>query len=333
MKRNQVKQMDPSVQITKRIVSSVEERASTSQTRPRNDEDQTEKTDIAIQEAEEASELEKLENNGKVAGVGGFKFRKTFFNQKIFITTGLPDASSLQKISQEMLISHCASLQKKCFVIGGDSKAHFPDMKITCTSPTVDPGFAEDAAKFFSMIIPTRMHSESQQYRFFLRKGADKLDNETMIELSEDNLEQIESVYSKSFGPYLKKLHGQKFDSIEAIPKKPDAVILNVINERSNLIFRIDDFTFDSGKTRIMPNLSLRIWEHGRSGWHMTKRGVTLSTFSCHFFVATTIGIFLDQVKAIFGNLQSSLQDVVWNFETFNNENSEKDGEIEPFPN
>lgn len=287
--------------------------------------------ELEIQEAEDVAELEKLENNGKKAGTGGFKFRKTLFSRKITVLTGSIDLNSTLKISREILASHCASLQRKCFVIGGDSKAHFPDIKITLTSPTVDQTFVDESAKFFSMIIPTRMHSDSQAYRFFLRRGVEKSDNETMIELSESELKKIENVYSDVYGPYLKKLNGQQFETIEEIPKKPDAVVLRTISDRSNLTFRIDDF-IDSGKNqKIFPNLSIRVWEYGRNGWHITRKGVTLSAYNCHYFVYTTIGIFLEQIKALFDNLHQCMQDVVYNFENAESLD-EKIQEIEPFP-
>jgi hypothetical protein len=184
------------------------------------------------------------------------------------------------------------------------------------------------------MIFPTKMHLESQEIRYFLRKGVEKMGNETMIELTEEDLRKMEEGFLKTFGPYLRKLNGEKFASVGEVPKRPEAMIVKSLSERSNLGFRIDDFAaMDTGKSRIMPNLSIRIWEHGRNGWHMTKKGVTLSGYNCHFFFNTTIGIFLDQLKMLFDNLSASMQDIVANFEIQSDESELEVFEIEPFPN
>jgi hypothetical protein len=293
------------------------------------------KNDEEIREAEENAELQKMENNGRVAGTGGFKFRKAFYNQNVLVVTGLTDSPTMNQIARDILSSHCESLKKKCFVIGGESLAHFPDVKITLHNPSAstDPKIIE-SGKFFSMIFPTKMHPDSQEIRYFLRKGIEKSGNESMIEMNENDLRKMEEGFVKTFGPFLRKLNGEKFASVSEIPKRPESIIVKSLGERSNLVFRIDDFAaMDSGKTRVMPNLSIRIWEHGRNGWHMTKKGVTLSAYNCHFFFATTIGVFLDQVKLVFENFSGSMEEIVSNFENANDETEFEISDIEPFPN
>jgi len=120
---------------------------------------------------------------------------------------------------------------------------HYPEVKISGSSDKegVDP-------KYFSMIIPTKMTSESQSYRYFLRKGELKTDNESMIEFDDEIIKLIIEACTKTFFPFLKKLNGQRFSSLQEVPQKPDFVVLKEIDEKTKLVFRLDDFQIPNEK-------------------------------------------------------------------------------------
>jgi len=59
--------------------------------------------------------------------------------------------------------------------------------------------------KFFSMIVPSKMTPESQTFRYFLRKGQTKMENESMIEIDEEIIKLIIDTSSRFFFPFSKQ--------------------------------------------------------------------------------------------------------------------------------
>lgn len=285
-------------------------------------------------EKEEEAEIEALEHQGKIAGTGGFGARKSFFKQQVQVLTGVNDKIEPEQIAN-VLSANLDSLKKKCFVVGGETKAHFPDVRIISgnNSANLTPEENDDVSKFFSIIIPTKMHPDSQDFKYFLRKGVQKVENETLIELTETELKQMQDTYAKSFAPYLKGLNGARFKSVLDIPKKPQSLILRDIDEKTKLIFKIDEYQgLAPGQTRLFPNISIRVWEYSKRGWAATKKGVTISSFNFHLFMSITLEAFLDNVKTVFGFLHEQLNEMCGTNEPTDLSGGRDSDVVEPFP-
>ena len=272
----------------------------------------------------EINQLERPKGNAGTGSSGMSALSKSIFSQGISITTGIStSASEVQKITFGIVHSHFESMKKSSYFIGGNTNLHFPDVQISGTS-----GGDNVEGKFFSMIVPTKMTPESQKYRYFLRKGQLKIDNESMFELDDRMIDTIVKTAENVFFPYLKTINGQKYSKLEEIPKKPEYVILKETNDRSKLILRMDDISVQAGRSRIMPNFSIRVWEKNtrRNNWFMTKKGVTMSSFNFFYFVKGTLNVFTKHVHSIFSNFNELFNDIAAAYE--NSEESQ-----DPFKN
>jgi len=103
---------------------------------------------------------------------------------------------------------------------------------------------------------------------------------------------------------------------------------LKETNDRSKLILRMDDISVQAGRSRIMPNFSIRVWEKNtrRNNWFMTKKGVTMSSFNFFYFVKGTLNVFTKHVHSIFSNFNELFNDIAAAYE--NSEESQ-----DPFKN
>jgi len=283
-------------------------------------------------EAEILEELQKLQRPSGVAGTSGVPTKKKFFKPDVTIQTGIPEnPSQVAKIVRGTLKQNAESLKQDFIIIGGNTKLHFPDVKISGSS---EDEKLKDIAKYFSMIIPTQMTANSQNVRYFIRKGAERVENETMIEFSEHSFQTIVNTATKVFFPYLKTVNGKKVQEPHELPEKPESVILEENHEKKEkLVLRIDDFDFDFGgrRTRYMPNISIRIWKQGRNGWYRTQQGVTMSCYNFYFFVMATMKFFVTDVKTIFESVQEGLNQYSASYDDSEDE-IEHDPEIAEMP-
>ena len=278
-----------------------------------------------VQETQEL-ELEEFDNIGRRAGAGGFSASK-IAKQSIFIVSGIAGSQEkIDEITKEFLQKNNQSLMQNVFIVGGKT-IHYPDVQLSCLGQ--EEKFDEKQIKFFSMIIPTKLVNKDEEYRFFIRKGPHKLGNESMLELKENEIEEIEKKFANSFWPFLVSINGKKFNNIGDIPKKPDAMIVRDIDEKNKIVFRIEDYQV--GPTgRVMPNLSIKQWEYKRRGWGATDRGISMGCYNFFLFITVTLKMFVPNVKIVFDNLSGSIKDLVEGDEI---ENDHDDDEIEPFPN
>lgn len=286
-------------------------------------------------EAEILQELQKLERPG-FAGISGIPAKKRHFASDTTIVTGIPESpQQVAKFVRGTLKQNVESLKQELIVIGGNSKLHYPDVKISGTS---EDEKMKGISKYFSMIIPTKMSPKSQNAKYFLRKGVEKNDNESMIQFSEESLEKICETATKVFFPFFKRVNGHKVANPEDLPERPENVVLeDYSSKKEKLVLRIDDFDFDFGgrRPRYMPNVSIRIWKQGRNGWFRTPQGVTLSSYNFYFFVMATAKFFVPAVKTIFEGIQEGLNEYVEEYAEVEDEefSSQKEAIEEPFPN
>jgi hypothetical protein len=278
---------------------------------------------------QDIEELTALESNGRKAGSGGFQNSK-ISKQSVFVVSAI--ANTKEKVddaTKEFLRKNNTSLIKEWFIVGGKCTAHYPDVQLTCIGQ--EDKYEDHQLKFFSMIIPTKLINPNQEYRFFIRKGTSKANNDTMLELSEAEIISIERKFASSFWPYLQAINGKKYSSIEEIPPKPDVFVVREIDERNKIVFKIDDYSLNPGSNgRLMPNLSIRDWEYKKRGWQTGKKGFILSCHNFFLFSSVTLNAFLNNVKTAFGNLSESIQDIIDGEEV---DTGDDDQEIEPFPN
>ena len=281
----------------------------------------------AVQESQDLEmELEEFDNNGRRAGAGGFSASK-IAKQSIFVMSGVAGSQGkIDEITKEFLQKNNQSLLQNAFIVGGKT-IHYPDVQLSCHGQ--EDKFEENQIKFFSMIIPTKLLNRDEEYRFFIRRGPHKVGNESMLELKENEIEQIERKFANSFWPFLVSINGKRFNSVNEIPKKPDAMIVRDIDEKNKIVFRIEDYQVGaSGK--IMPNLSIKQWEYKKRGWGATDRGISMGCYNFFLFITVTLKMFVPNVKLVFDNLSGSIKDLVEGDEI---ENDPNDDEIEPFPN
>jgi hypothetical protein len=284
-------------------------------------------------EAEILEELQKLEKSG-IAGTSGVLAKKRFFNQDVTIQTGIPESPQIAKIVHGTLKQNVSFLKQDFIMIGGNSKLHYPDIKISGTS---EDEKLKDVAKYFSMIIPTTLTENSQNMKYFIRKGIEKTDNETMIEFNETVLRKINETATKEIFPYFKTINGKRVHSPQELPPKPDSKILEEYHDKKEkLVLRIDDFDFDFGgrRSRYMPNVSIRMWKQGRNGWYRTPQGVTMSSYNFYFWIMATMKFFVPSMHTIFDALHAGLQTYVVQYDNANEEDETETGTVEiPFPN
>jgi hypothetical protein len=288
-------------------------------------------------EAEILEELQKLEKPG-IAGTSGIHAKKRFFNQDVTIQTGIPDSpSQIAKIVHGTLKQNVSSLKQDFIMIGGNSKLHYPDVKISGSS---EDEKLKDVAKYFSMIIPTTMTANSQSMKYFIRKGVEKVENESMIEFNEYSLRKISENAMKEIFPYFKTINGKRVQAPQELPPKPECTILEEYPEKKEkLVLRIDDFDFDYGgrRTRFMPNISIRMWKQGRNGWYRLPQGVTMSSYNFYFWVMATIKFFVPSMKTIFDGLHAGLAQYISQYSAEDNDDDGLESGIDsveiPFPN
>jgi len=332
-KRNQ-QPNDPQLQATQQEEAPAESSKEIPQSIPKRSRKPSENSS---NEAEILEELQKLERPSGIAGTAGVFAQKKFFKPDVTIVTGIPESpAQIAKIVRGTLKQNSASLRQTFIMLGGNSKLHFPDVRISGSS---DKKLTDNASKYFSMIIPTKMTENSQQIKYFLRKGIEKVENETMIEFSDDAFQAIQKAATKTIFPYLKSINGKKGQSGADFPERPESVILaDFPEQKEKLILRIDEFDFDYGgrRLRFMPNISMRVWKLGKT-WYRTNRGVTMSSYNFYFFVTATMKFFVEPVKAIFDELHEGLAQFARSYEEDEELDEEPFPEVEfedtPFPN
>lgn len=292
-------------------------------------------TEEPSNEAEIMQELQKLERPG-TAGIAGIPAKKRNFNLETTIATGISESpQQVAKIVRGTIKQNVESLKQELIVIGGNSRLHYPDVKISGAS---EEEKLKDVSKYFSMIIPTQMTPSSQNVKYFLRKGVEKTDNESMVELSEESFKKMCETGMKIFFPFFKRVNGVKVSNPEDLPIRPENVILeDYPAKKEKLVLRVDDFDFDFGgrKTKYMPNVSIRIWRQGRNGWFRTLQGVTMSSYNFYYFIMATAKFFVPAVKTIFEGVQEGLKEYVEEYADGDDEefSNQADAVEEPFPN
>lgn len=276
---------------------------------------------------EDEAELNKLAEPSASAKI---RKKQSLFSTGCTIQNGISgDSSKNKEFINKCVLNNLNDMQKQTFLIGGDSRFFYPDVEIagsTLHSPT--------EKKFFSMIIPSCfVKTNSKPFRYFLRKGEHKSDNETLFEIEENSLEQIVEIFSHEFLPYLKSVDGKKINSLADIPQAPKPVTLKE-NAAMKLVFRIDDLTEEMiAKPRASFNLSLREWEFSpnRKTWFRTKRGITMSALNFNNFVFATIKLFGEHVHEMFNALAAAYNDTLNFYEPSEEEDSDsamiEDGE------
>jgi hypothetical protein len=193
-------------------------------------------------------------------------------------------------------------------VFGGNSKAQYPEVKVSGSSLTTSSDSDNPEPKFFSMIIPPK---ENGAYRYFLRKGIGKAKNETVLELSESEINEICRVARESYFPFLEKMQGKHVSFVKEFNDQlPNSVTIRG-GKSKKVIFKIDegDMVFNKHKSTVMPNMSVRVWEFGnRNGWFATKSGITLSCYNFYLLVNAAFISFIPDVKSLVNNYFSSMK-------------------------
>ena len=224
------------------------------------------------------------------------------------IVTGLDDRDSAKKSINKALHGYLEDMENSMLVIfGGNSNAQYPEVQISGTNMT-SSDFDNSEAKFFSMIVPTK----GETFRYFLRKGVGKAKNETILELTESEIDEICRVAKEIYFPFLESVQGNIFNFIKDFNDKlPESVTIREIGKSRKIIFKIDegDLVFKKGKRTVMPNMSIRVWEFGnRNGWFATKSGVTMSCFNFFLLVNAAFANFVPDAKSLVKNYFKSIK-------------------------
>jgi hypothetical protein len=224
------------------------------------------------------------------------------------IVTGLDDRDSAKKAINKALHGYLQDMENSMLVIfGGNSNAQYPEVQISATN-TTSPDFDNSDAKFFSMIVPVK---EGEVFRYFLRKGVGKAKNETILELTESEINEIRRVAKEIYFPFLESVQGNFFNFVKDFNDKlPESVTIREIGKSRKVVFKIDegDLVFKKGKRTAMPNMSIRVWEFGnRNGWFATKSGVTMSCFNFFLLVNAAFANFVPDVKSLVKNYFKSI--------------------------
>jgi hypothetical protein len=248
------------------------------------------------------------------------------------VVTGLGNQEAMKKIINGTLLEYHKEMKASPIVIfGGNDKAQYPEIRISGNSfasvaetDTPDP-------KFFSMIVPT---NENGKFRYFLRKGVGKARNESLLELSEVEIDEICRVANQKYFPFLLSIQGKFFRSMKEFNDQlPESVTIRE-GKNSKIIFRIDegDVVFKRDKTTVMPNMSIRVWDFGgRNGWFPQKPGVNMSCFNFFLLVNAAFKNFIPDVKSLSKSYFSSLKQMIQNYEDVSEENMDDD--VEPLLN
>jgi hypothetical protein len=247
--------------------------------------------------------LEEIEETPQPRDEGETRFFKGWK-----IVTGFGDQENMKKIIDSTLRGYHQEMNDSMLVVfGGNSKAQYPDVQISGSSFT-SGDFETPEPKFFSMIIPSKKGGE---YRYFLRKGLTKAKNESLLELNEAEVNEICKTSKEIFFPYLESLQGKHVNFVKEFNDKlPSSVTLREGKTRK-IIFKIDegDILFKKGKSTVMPNMSVRVWEFGnRNGWFATKPGVTLSCYNFFLLVNACFENFVPDVKTLVNGYFSSMK-------------------------
>lgn len=274
--------------------------------------------------AEDEAELDKLA--GPVT-TNKVRKKQSIFSSGCLIHNGIStDTSKSNEFVKKAILGYLKDMQKQTFVIGGDSRFFFPDVEIagsTLSSPA--------DKKYFSMIIPSSFAQNKKPYRYFLRKGEHKSDNESLIEIDEDSIDKLTEVYIKEFLPYLRSVEGKKINNLDELPPVPKQVVIKD-SDAIKLIFKIDDLAESMvSKSRTSFNLSLREYENNvsRNTWFRTKRGITMSSLNFHNFIMGAIKIFGKFVHEMFKNIGNSFEETLAYYDPQAEESQMFDGEDE----
>jgi hypothetical protein len=245
------------------------------------------------------------------------------------IVTGLGDKENMKKIIDGTLFGYHKEMEESLVIIfGGNTKAQYPEIRISGNSFVSSHDVDTPDPKFFSMIVPTDVNGE---YRYFLRKGVGKAKNDSMLELTESEINEICEIANQKFFPFLQSIQGKFFKSVKDFDDKlPESVTIRD-GKTTKIVFKIDEgsLVFKKDKTTAMPNMSVRVWEFGfRNGWHAKKPGVTMSCFNFFLLVNAAFKNFIPDVKSLVQGYFSSMKQIKQAYEQSSDENMDDD--IEP---
>jgi hypothetical protein len=282
--------------------------------------------EIEKERAKQQSQLESLENiEDSVDVVSEGESSRFFGGWKI--VTGLGDKENMKRIINGTLLGYHREMQESQVIIfGGNERAQYPEIRISGNSfNTSDSEKSE--AKYFSMILP---NDEGGKCRYFLRKGVGKGKNDSMLELDELEIDDICRAANLVFFPFLLSMHGKLVQSAKEFNDQlPESVTIRD-GKKTKIVFKIDDgdMLFKKGKSTVMPNMSVRVWEFGgRDGWFARKQGVTMSCFNFYLLVNAAFQNFIPDVKSLVKSYFLSMGKVRGLYEDGSEENMD---DVEP---
>lgn len=283
--------------------------------------------EIEKERSRQQSQTESLENiEDKPTNTNEGESSRVFGGWKI--VTGLGDQENMKKIIDSTLLGYHKEMQESQVIIfGGNERAQYPEVRISGNSFFNTSDAENLESKYFSMILPTH---ENGKCRYFLRKGVGKGKNDSMLELSELEIDDICRVANKVFFPFLLSLQGVFMHSAKEFNDKlPESVTIRD-GKTMKLVFKIDegDMLFKKGRNTVMPNISVRIWEFGgRDGWFARKSGVTMSCFNFYLLVNAAFKSFIPDVKSLMRSYFLSMKKIKQLYEDVSEENMD---DVEP---
>jgi hypothetical protein len=283
--------------------------------------------EIEKERSRQQSQTESLENiEDKPTNTNEGESSRVFGGWKI--VTGLGDQENMKKIIDSTLLGYHKEMQESQVIIfGGNERAQYPEVRISGNSFFNTSDAENLESKYFSMILPTH---ENGKCRYFLRKGVGKGKNDSMLELSELEIDDICRVANKVFFPFLLSLQGVFMHSAKEFNDKlPESVTIRD-GKTMKLVFKIDegDMLFKKGRNTVMPNISVRIWEFGgRDGWFARKPGVTMSCFNFYLLVNAAFKSFIPDVKSLMRSYFLSMKKIKQLYEDVSEENMD---DVEP---
>lgn len=272
----------------------------------------------------QAESLENIEDRASVVSEG--ESSRFFGGWKI--VTGFGDKENMKKIINGTLLGYHREMQESQVIIfGGNERAQYPEIRISGNSFLNTPDTEKTEAKYFSMILP---NEQGGKCRFFLRKGVGKGKNDSMLELGELEIADICREANQVFFPFLLSMQGKFVQSAKEFNDQlPESVTIRD-GKMTKLVFKIDegDMLFKKGKSTVMPNMSVRLWEFGgRDGWFARKQGVTMSCFNFYLLVNAAFKQFIPDVKTLMESYFLSMEKMKQLYEIASEENMD---DVEP---
>ena len=241
------------------------------------------------------------------------------------VVTGLGDKEAMKKTIDGTLLGYHQEIEGSPIVIfGGNDKAQYPEIRISGNSFMTSTDGETPDPKFFSMIMPA---NENEGFRYFLRKGVGKNKNESLLELSDREIDEICRVANQVYFPFLDTIQGKFFKSMKEFNESLPETTTIRDGKINKIIFRIDegDLVFKKDKTTVMPNMSVRVWEFGgRNGWFAKKPGVTMSCFNFFLLVNAAFKNFIPDMKSLSRNYFSSMKKIKGFYEQSSDENMDE---------